>query len=404
MKSKINSRNNSRCDNNKTHNQNANIDCAVLCGPCDFRKLVPAVYEVLNNTIVMHINIVKNPWRSVVNYIIFPFSARDFSGIIIRLKNKASMKINKKILVEMLIFLPALALVIKIAPQAATVFGQYIPIPEKLCGEGSFPCPEGATGIQMARSLTAKIIDNVRYVIGAVAVLMLVVSGIRLIFAGGNEEVFKKQETNLKFTIIGLFFVGLAGELAQIFDVGGRGFLDDPNVMLKRSRLFNRTVEITITFIKYIVGSVSVLFIVRSGLRMVLMGGNEEEAGKDKKNIFYGLLGLIVILISNPIINKVFFKIDTSKYPGLEGVRPGVDVKRLIGEITGITNIVAAIAGPLALLSLVAGGLMYILAGGEDEKINKAKKVITWAIIGLIIIYGSFAIVSTFVSRQFEGL
>jgi hypothetical protein len=233
---------------------------------------------------------------------------------------------------------------------------------------------------------------------------MIIVSGIKLLTAGGNEEVFTKQSQALIFAVIGLFLVGLAGEIATILEVGRGGFLKDPNVALQKSRLFNRTVEIVITFIKYIIGSVAVLFIVRNGLRLVLLGGNEEEVTKDKKNIFYGLLGLVVILMSNPIINKVFFKIDTSQYPGIDPVRPGIDRARLAQEIAGATNLVAAIAGPFALLSLVAGGLMYVLAGGEEEKIGKAKKIIMWSAIGLIIIYGAFAIVSTFVARQFEGL
>lgn len=285
-------------------------------------------------------------------------------------------------------------------------YAAIIPVPKGICGNegGYFPCPEGDNGIEQAKNLAGRIVDNLRYIIGAVMILIIVVAGVKLIAAQGNEEVFTKQTQTLLFGLIGLFMVGLAGELATIFDVSRGGFLRDPNVALQRSRLFNRTVEVVITFIKYIIGGVSVLFIVRNGLRMVLLGGNEEEVGKDKKNIYWGLIGLVIILVSNPIINKVFFKIDTSKFPGLEAVRPGIDPARFAQEISGITNIIAAIAGPFALLSLVAGGLMYILAAGNDETIGKAKKIILWSIIGLVIIYGSFAIVSTFVARQFEGL
>ena len=174
--------------------------------------------------------------------------------------------------------------------------------------------------------------------------------------------------------------------------------------MIQKSGLFGRTVEIVITFIKYIIGSVAVLMIVRNGMRLVIMGGNEEEVTKDQKNIFYGFLGLIVIMMSSPIINNVFFKIDTSKYPGLAGPQPAVDPTALAREIAEITNIVAAIAGPFALLSLVAGGLMYTLSAGDEEATGKAKKIITWSAIGLVLIYGAFAIVSTFVARRFEGL
>lgn len=307
--------------------------------------------------------------------------------------------IMKKILGEFFLFLPILWMAVWLA-QPEVGFAA-IGVPEGLCGP--FPCPEGK-GVEGARNLVANIVKNVRVIIGAVAIVMIIISGVKLITAQGNEEVFAKQQTTLIFSIIGLFLVGLAGELSQIFEVGRGGFLKDPNVALQKSKLFSRTVEIIITFIKYIIGSVAVLFVVRNGLRLVLMGGNEEEVAKDKKNILWGMLGLVVILMANPIINKVFFKIDTSKFPGLEPVRPGIDPKRLILEIAGMTNIVAALAGPFALLSLVAGGLMYILAGGEEEKIGKAKKIIIWSLVGIVVIYGSFAIVSTFVARKFEGI
>lgn len=317
----------------------------------------------------------------------------------------------KKLAKQILIILPVMALALgfqalaQIEPNVAvtnTAQAGFFDVPQSLCGV--FPCPEGATGVDKAKNLAVRIIDNVKFIIGAVAVLLIIISGVKLITAGGNEEVFTKQAMALVYGILGLFIIGLAGEISQILEVDRGGFLKDPNVAIQKSRLFNRTVEIVITFVKYIIGSVSVLFIVRNGLRMVLLGGNEEEIGKDKKNIFYGLLGLVVILISNPIINQVFFKIDMASYPGIEAVKPGIDPKRLAQEIAGMTNLVAAIAGPLALLSLVAGGLMYILAGGEDEKIGKAKKIIMWSLIGLVIIYGAFAIVSTFVARQFEGI
>jgi hypothetical protein len=137
---------------------------------------------------------------------------------------------------------------------------------------------------------------------------------------------------------------------------------------------------------------------------LVLLGGNEEEVTKDKKDLLWSAMGLVVILMANPIVNKVFFKIDLNQYPGVKEVSPAIDKVRLIQEVAGITNVVAAIAGPFALLALVAGGLMYTLGGGDEEQTGKAKKIIIGALIGLVLIYGAFAIASTFVARQFEGL
>ncbi|PJC37320.1 hypothetical protein CO046_01110 [Candidatus Peregrinibacteria bacterium CG_4_9_14_0_2_um_filter_53_11] len=308
-----------------------------------------------------------------------------------------------KIFRELLLFAPLLIGVLWLvnAPTAAAadIF--------KLSGSSLcsyFPCPSGTTETEVAKSLAERIFSNIRALIGAIAIVVIIISGVKLISASGNEEVFTTETRNLTYAVLGLFAIGLSGEVAKIFSVDRGGFLADPNVALQKSRIFSRTVEIVITFIKYIVGSVAVLFIVRSGLRLVTLGGTEDEVGKDKKNIGYALLGLVIILMANPIINNVFFKIDTSQYPGIDAVRPGIDAAQLVKEIAGVTNIIAALAGPFALLSLMAGGLMYALGAGDDARIEKAKKIITWSLIGIVIIYGSFAIVSTFVARQFEGL
>ncbi len=284
----------------------------------------------------------------------------------------------------------------------ATAYAAFIPIPESLCGV--FPCPAGNGAVEMTKNLAEKIVDNVRYVIGAVAILLIIISGIRLIVSSGNEEEYTKQSMAVIYGILGLFLVALAGELANIFSVDNGGFLKDPNVAVQRSRLFTRTVEIVITFIKYIIGSVSVTFIVRNGLRLMFKGDEEEEIGKTKKNILYGILGLIVIMMANPVINNVFFKIDTKQFQGVNAVRPGIDATQLAHEVAVVTNIIAALTGPLALLAFVAGGLMYILAAGEEEKIGKAKKIMLWSAIAILIIYGAFAIVSLFIQGQFQGI
>lgn len=279
---------------------------------------------------------------------------------------------------------------------------QSIPLP----GDdfGVFPLPEGTSGVEIAKSLAGRIVDNVRYIIGAVAVLMIIVSSIRLIMSEGEEEVYNKQKTALTFAIIGLIVVGLAGDLSQIFTVEGGGFIRDPSKMLKQVRIFNRTVEIVLVFIKYLIGAVAVLAIVRNGLRMVTVGGNEEELAKDKKNLAWGIVGLLFILLATPLVNEVFYKIDTTKYPGVDTVRPIIDASRGLREIIGATNLIVMFVGPFAILSLIGGAIYYITAGGEEEATGKAKKIIIWSLIGIIVIYGAFGIVSTFVARKFEGL
>ncbi len=48
------------------------------------------------------------------------------------------------------------------------------------------------------------------------------------------------------------------------------------------------------------------------------------------------------------------------------------------------------LAPPLALLMLVIGGGMFMLASGDPAKVTQARKIITSVLIGIAIIYGSF--------------
>lgn len=67
--------------------------------------------------------------------------------------------------------------------------------------------------------------------------------------------------------------------------------------------------------------------------------------------------------------------------------------------ITTIVEVVLLVAGILAVVYLIYGGLMYITAGGEAEKATKGRTAITNAIIGIIIIAASLAIYKFVVQR-----
>ncbi len=81
------------------------------------------------------------------------------------------------------------------------------------------------------------------------------------------------------------------------------------------------------------------------------------------------------------------YKTKTSGAPGLSQA-----VGQLIKPILGFV-------GVLFLLLMIWGGVMWMTAGGNEEKIGKAKQLITSAIIGMIIIFASYAITSFVVTN-----
>lgn len=67
-----------------------------------------------------------------------------------------------------------------------------------------------------------------------------------------------------------------------------------------------------------------------------------------------------------------------------------------------ILNILAGgllyFAAPIAIFMIVLGGIDFVLGGAESEKVEQGKKNMTWAIIGLILIILSYAIVKSFIT------
>lgn len=50
----------------------------------------------------------------------------------------------------------------------------------------------------------------------------------------------------------------------------------------------------------------------------------------------------------------------------------------------------------ISVLIIIWGGINWITSGGDKQKLASAKARITWAIIGLIIMFTSFAIINMF--------
>ena len=59
--------------------------------------------------------------------------------------------------------------------------------------------------------------------------------------------------------------------------------------------------------------------------------------------------------------------------------------------------------GLLAVIMIIYGGILYVSAAGNQDSIDKGKKIIMYAIIGLVIILLSFAIVNTVLTGAGTG-
>jgi len=80
------------------------------------------------------------------------------------------------------------------------------------------------------------------------------------------------------------------------------------------------------------------------------------------------------------------------------GAAPSAAAQGTLGQnITLIINYFLGILGLIAVAFLIYAGILMVTAGGNEEQVGKARKVITYAVIGIVIILLSWTIV-TFVT------
>ncbi len=76
------------------------------------------------------------------------------------------------------------------------------------------------------------------------------------------------------------------------------------------------------------------------------------------------------------------------------------DLKVLVLKIL---NFFLTFLGILAVIMVVYGGVTYVTSAGNDEAIGNAKKIIMYAVVGLIVILLSFAIIRTVLNAGTGG-
>lgn len=84
--------------------------------------------------------------------------------------------------------------------------------------------------------------------------------------------------------------------------------------------------------------------------------------------------------------------------PG-QGEGGGVGIATFLGNFAGAA---LALSGSLFLFLIIYGGIYIMTAAGSQEKVKKGKDIITWAIIGALILGSAYAI-TTIVFGVFTG-
>ncbi len=109
---------------------------------------------------------------------------------------------------------------------------------------------------------------------------------------------------------------------------------------------------------------------------------------KQKRNNFI-LLSIIVVQLF--LFNLVL----AEEMPSIQDPLKNRDIPTLVGDII---KYVLGFVGVIALVMFIYGGIIWMTSGGSAERIKKGKDTLVWAILGMGLVFFSYAIV-TFVIK-----
>ncbi len=118
---------------------------------------------------------------------------------------------------------------------------------------------------------------------------------------------------------------------------------------------------------------------------------------QSSKLVIFLILGLLPCLVlAQPDPSGKLKKFAEEQGVGYaEKISPAVYIGKVL-------NIIYSFLGLIGLILVIYGGFKWLTAEGSQEDIQKAKKIITNTIIGLVILFSAYAI-TQFVVEQLTG-
>ena len=112
----------------------------------------------------------------------------------------------------------------------------------------------------------------------------------------------------------------------------------------------------------------------------------------NKLNLFLFAFIANLLLVKNAIASDYGLGTAAQK-AGLPGqdLPAGTGIATFLGSFAGAA---LALSGSIFLFLIIYGGIIIMTAAGNQEKVKKGKDIITWAIIGALILGGAYAITS----------
>jgi len=141
-----------------------------------------------------------------------------------------------------------------------------------------------------------------------------------------------------------------------------------------------------------IIAFIAVIFIIIGGIMYMIAAGDETMVTRAKKTWTGAVTGFAIALASPTFLKEIKKILGGGGTGG--SVESWVDSALTINEIAiNVLELLLSVIGIVAIISLVIGGGTYLTAYGDEKRLDSAKKIVKFSIIGITVALASLIIV-----------
>jgi len=254
--------------------------------------------------------------------------------------------------------------------------------------DAQFDSDVRAPGISNIVNIINAIIGIMKYLAYGLLLLFATISIVQMI--AGGDDISESYEKNKGYLINMVMAVGIILTVDVIFNdvlqLGDQNFASSTAGAKAAAARFSAELGGITNFIEMISGALAVMMFVFAGFNLTINAVDENAGEKAKKQIIYGGMGLLVILLAETVVKRVLFADSSS-----------IDAAAAKEMIVSLTNFASGFITTVSLLAFFYAGYLYVFKGIEDSG-DKIKQTITGAVTGILIAAAAFGIVNTVIT------
>lgn len=268
---------------------------------------------------------------------------------------------------------------------AVDAIGSQTPLPNFDAGHANQNYQAGASQLT---SVIYFLLDFLKYILGGIATIMIIISGLKLILSARTvSDAMSKEKETLRFAFMGLIIIIISDQLIRtLFGSYGETFRSGEDMKLTAGAVVNVTQGLT-GLLRIFIPTLAILYFVLAAFRLLNSRGDADKLNKAKTQITWAILGIILAGLAEIIVFRVVFPDQGTRIP---------DTAELAKLLVTITNFISGFISTIAVSYIIYAGYLYVISRGT-EGVDKAKKMVSGAIIGLLIAMAAFGLVNTFV-------